>query len=91
MNMFNATLECPCHIARLVIPVSCPAITTSSVPYGGPRTKAFQRIDVDAARPKSNFFRRFDRSPTMTGLKTMTAPVRVSAPRAVVFSRGECW
>ncbi|HAV61777.1 MAG TPA: hypothetical protein DCY13_05370 [Verrucomicrobiales bacterium] len=63
---------------------------------GGPRTRAIQYLDVDAAKPKAAWVRRFDLSHTMTGLKTtglrkVSAPVSVSAPRAPLFGSGECW
>lgn len=63
---------------------------------GGPRTKAIQYLVVDQAVQKSQWTRRFDLAWTMTGLKTtglkvVSAPASVSAPRTPVFATGECW
>ncbi|TCJ14933.1 hypothetical protein EZJ19_08595 [Parasulfuritortus cantonensis] len=63
---------------------------------GGPRTKAIQYLNVDAARPKINWTRRFDLSHTLTHLNTtgfrrVLPPPLVSMPRAPVFVSGECW
>jgi hypothetical protein len=71
-------------------------IFNCGVEGGGPKTQAIQYLDVDGARPKSAWTRRFDLSWTMTTLDTtgftqVPPPPMVSNPRAPLFAGGEYW
>lgn len=61
---------------------------------GGPRTQAFQYLDVDSAIPKAQWVRRFELTPPTIGLKTTgfttgPAPGGVSMRRDRQFLNGD--
>lgn len=62
----------------------------------GPRVQAYQYLVVNSAQPQSSWIRKHGIGWGVSGIKTsglkkVTAPVSVSAPRAPMFFAGECW